>query len=70
MSYNDYWNSQGLGKTEATFKAGLDSTGAGLICNVSRGLIFPDDGDVAAAGASWDAEFRRCRDSALANTEL
>lgn len=58
------------GKTEATFKAGLDSTGAGLICNVSRGLIFPDDGDVAAAGASWDAEFRRCRDSALANTEL
>ncbi len=55
------------GKTEATFKAGLDSSGSGLICNVSRALIFPEDGDVAAAGASWDAEFRRCQTLALAN---
>lgn len=55
------------GKTEATFKAGLDSSGSGLICNVSRALIFPEDGDVAAAGASWNAEFRRCQALALAN---
>ena len=55
------------GKTEETFKAGLDSSGSGLICNVSRALIFPEDGGVAAAGASWDAEFRRCQTLALAN---
>ncbi len=48
------------GKTEATILNGVDSTGAGLINNVSRSLIFPEDGDIELTAERWDEEFRRC----------